>query len=56
MFLLQGFRIFNTWMGDPSKVLLLEETIKVIKSQNLIQNVRDVGKVLRDGLHELQVR
>ena len=48
-------RIFNTWMGDPSKVLLLETIVDVIAEDNLQQVVRDSGKVLMKGLHELQV-
>lgn len=47
-------RIFNTWMGDPSKVLLLETIVDVIAEDNLQQVVRDSGKVLLKGLHELQ--
>ena len=27
----KGFRIFNTWLGDPSKLILLEKVIEVIK-------------------------
>ncbi|XP_065174299.1 4-aminobutyrate aminotransferase, mitochondrial [Atheta coriaria] len=31
----QAYRVFNTWMGDPGKLLLLEAILKVIKQQNL---------------------
>uniref|UniRef100_T1K226 Uncharacterized protein n=1 Tax=Tetranychus urticae TaxID=32264 RepID=T1K226_TETUR len=27
----QDFRIINTWLGDPSKLVFLEKLIKVIK-------------------------
>jgi 4-aminobutyrate aminotransferase-like enzyme len=41
---LQALRIFNTWIGDPSKVILLEAVVKVIKQQNLLSQVNEVGK------------
>ncbi|XP_072030974.1 4-aminobutyrate aminotransferase, mitochondrial-like [Amphiura filiformis] len=47
-------RIFNTWMGDPSKVLLLETIIDTIAKDNLQKVVEDSGKVLMAGLFELQ--
>ncbi|KAG8145458.1 hypothetical protein E2320_011989 [Naja naja] len=47
--------IFNTWLGDPSKNLLLAEVINVIKREDLLSNVTHAGKVLLMGLLELQV-
>ena len=55
MYFLQGYRIFNTWIGDPSKVILLEEMINVIERENLLPTVREVGKKLVDGMTQLQV-
>ena len=52
---LQALRIFNTWIGDPSKVILLEAVVKVIKQQNLLSQVNEVGKHLWSGLHDLEV-
>lgn len=52
---LQALRIFNTWIGDPSKVILLEAVVKVIKQQNLLSRVNEVGKHLWSGLHDLEV-
>ena len=49
-------RIHCTWMGDPSKVILLEAVLDTIAKDNLQQVVNDSGKVLLAGLHELQVR
>ena len=49
-------RIFNTWMGDPSKVIILEAVLDTIAKDNLKQVVKDSGKVLLEGLNELQVR
>ncbi|GBP30672.1 4-aminobutyrate aminotransferase, mitochondrial [Eumeta japonica] len=50
----QAYRIFNTWMGDPSKLILLGEVIKVIKTRNLLELVNETGKVLKDGLHGIE--
>lgn len=50
----EGYRIYNTWMGDPSKLILLEEVLHVIREDNLIANVQDVGQYLMQGLLELQ--
>ncbi|CAH1170440.1 unnamed protein product [Phaedon cochleariae] len=48
------YRIFNTWMGDPGKAILLEAVLKVIKSQNLLEQVEKSGRRLLCGLHDLQ--
>lgn len=50
----QAYRVFNTWMGDPGKVLLLERILEVVKRDNLLQNVERVGKVLKGGLLEVE--
>ncbi|MEE6498485.1 hypothetical protein FKM82_003124 [Ascaphus truei] len=50
------YRIFNTWLGDPSKNLLLAEVLNVIKREDLINNTVQAGKVLLDGLLEFQSR
>lgn len=50
----QEYRIFNTWVGDPGKLLLLESIIKTIKRDNLLDNVRRAGDVLKSGLLTLQ--
>ncbi|XP_070581389.1 4-aminobutyrate aminotransferase, mitochondrial-like isoform X2 [Ptychodera flava] len=49
-----GFRIFNTWMGDPSKVILLEKVIETIQKDNLLQNTKDTGEYLLQNLKELE--
>lgn len=46
----EAYRVFNTWMGDPGKVLLLEQILNVIKRDNLLANVERVGKHLKSGL------
>lgn len=53
---LKAGRIFNTWVGDSSKVLLLEAVINTIKEYKLLETVQDTGDYLRKGLHEMEVR
>lgn len=50
----EGYRIFNTWLGDPSKMLLLQEVIKVIKEHNLLQNMETTGHYLLKNMKALQ--
>ncbi|XP_072162609.1 4-aminobutyrate aminotransferase, mitochondrial isoform X2 [Bemisia tabaci] len=50
----QPYRVFNTWMGDPSKLLILEEVLNVIKRDSLLENVRITGDVLKSGLLRLE--
>lgn len=52
----QPYRIFNTWMGDPSKNILLAEVLNVIKRERLLDEVTRSGKALLHGLYELQVQ
>uniref|UniRef100_A0A3P9NNI4 4-aminobutyrate aminotransferase, mitochondrial n=1 Tax=Poecilia reticulata TaxID=8081 RepID=A0A3P9NNI4_POERE len=53
---LQPYRIFNTWMGDPSKNLFLVEVLNVIRRENLLEEVTRSGKALLNGLYELQAQ
>ncbi|XP_015838699.1 4-aminobutyrate aminotransferase, mitochondrial-like [Tribolium castaneum] len=48
------YRIFNTWMGDPGKLMLLEVIIKVMREQNLLETVQKAGKRLKCGLHQFE--
>lgn len=50
----QEYRVFNTWCGDPGKVLMLEAILKVIKRDNLLDNVKKTGDVLKKGLLDAQ--
>uniref|UniRef100_H2MZP0 4-aminobutyrate aminotransferase n=1 Tax=Oryzias latipes TaxID=8090 RepID=H2MZP0_ORYLA len=50
------YRIFNTWMGDPSKNLFLAEVLNVIRRENLLEEVARSGKALMNGLYELQAQ
>ena len=50
----QPFRVFNTWMGDPGKLLILEQILNVIKRDSLLDNVNKVGEKLKKGLFDAQ--
>lgn len=49
-----GYRIFNTWMGESSKLLLLETVLQVIREEELLERTKKVGAMLLDGLHQAQ--
>jgi len=50
----EALRVFNTWMGDPSKLVMLEAVTNVIKRDNLLENVRRSGEKLLQGLKALE--
>lgn len=52
----ESFRIFNTWMGDPSKFPMLERTLDTVKSQNLVKQANDMGKDLLATMKDLEVQ
>jgi 4-aminobutyrate aminotransferase/(S)-3-amino-2-methylpropionate transaminase len=52
----QAYRIFNTWMGEPSKVQVLKTVLDVIKRDDLLENVRNTGELLLGTLKKFQVR
>jgi len=52
----QPYRIFNTWVGDPGKLILLDAVLKTIRSENLLEETSKSGSVLLDGLTDLQNR
>jgi len=51
-----SYRIFNTWVGDPGKLILLDAVLKAIKSENLLDNTVQAGNVLLSGLKEAQTK
>uniref|UniRef100_A0A0A9YM18 (S)-3-amino-2-methylpropionate transaminase n=1 Tax=Lygus hesperus TaxID=30085 RepID=A0A0A9YM18_LYGHE len=54
-FMVKGaYRIFNTWLGDPGKIVILQGVVEAIKKDNLLKQVQDTGKVLRSGLDSLE--
>lgn len=50
----QSYRVFNTWMGDPSKVILLEAILEIIKKENLLDRVTRVGDYMLKNLKNIQ--
>lgn len=48
------YRVFNTWMGDPTKIVLLDAILKVIKRDNLLSVVEQSGEVLMSGIRDLE--
>ena len=42
-------------MGDPSKLVLLETVVDVVKRDHLLRSVASVGEKLLKGLEALQV-
>lgn len=50
----QPYRIFNTWMGDPGKLLLLQGVLSVMKRDSLLSVVQKSGEKLLNGLYDLQ--
>ncbi|KAK6502522.1 hypothetical protein TWF506_003103 [Arthrobotrys conoides] len=51
-----AYRQFNTWMGDPARVLLFNTIIKEVERLNLVQNTAETGEYLYNGLAELSKR
>ncbi|XP_052268533.1 4-aminobutyrate aminotransferase, mitochondrial-like [Dreissena polymorpha] len=49
-----AFRVFNSWVGDPSKAALLEAVVKVIKGDNLLDRVKVTDQHLLNGLKQMQ--
>lgn len=42
-----GYRIFNTWMGDPCKALLFRAVVNTIKEEHLLDRVQACAVKLR---------
>jgi 4-aminobutyrate aminotransferase-like enzyme len=51
----QAFRIFNTWVGDPSKLVLLSAVLDTITEEKLLDLVSSTGTHLLKGLQEIEV-
>ncbi|CAG0883345.1 unnamed protein product [Cyprideis torosa] len=48
------YRIFNTWMGDPGKVIFLDSILAVMERENLLENVRRTGELMVKELRNLE--
>nr|CCA18593.1 4aminobutyrate aminotransferase putative [Albugo laibachii Nc14]CCA20550.1 4aminobutyrate aminotransferase putative [Albugo laibachii Nc14] len=49
----EGYRIFNTWMGDPAKLLMLEGFLHALDQDDLIENTNSTGVHLMKGFRQL---
>ncbi|XP_050393587.1 4-aminobutyrate aminotransferase, mitochondrial isoform X2 [Patella vulgata] len=52
----EGYRIFNTWFGDPARMPLLQAVVEVMQEENLIELNAKVGSYFLKGLTDLQKR
>ncbi|KAK6107810.1 Aminotransferase class-III family protein [Brugia pahangi] len=50
----EPYRIYNTWLGDPTKVILLEKALKVIERDNLLEQMRKVGATMQSELRKIE--
>lgn len=48
------FQTFNTWMGDPFKIILSNHIYKIIQEEKLLENSLDVGQYLMKQLRQLE--
>eukprot|EP00871_Galdieria_phlegrea_P002825 jgi/Galph1/3543/GphlegSOOS_G2215.1 len=46
----QAYRIYNTWMGDPLRLLQLHTITQVIEKDKLLQQVQGIGSTLKKQL------
>ena len=51
-----AYRIFNTWMGDPARLLQLEAVVACVKQYGLVANAAAAGGALKAGLERLATR
>lgn len=49
----EGYRIFNTWMGDPSKMIQLEAFLQTVEKDSLLENTCITGEYMQRGLADL---
>merc|ERR1739848_833833 len=47
-----GYRIFNTWMGDATKILFFRAVLDTIEQEGLKGVVQEVAKKLNGILHD----
>ena len=42
--------VFNTWVGDPARIEILDAILKTVEKENLLENVNQTGKYLKEEL------
>ncbi|KAF8372503.1 gta-1 [Pristionchus pacificus] len=50
----EGYRIYNTWMGDPTKLMLLEQVLNVYKKDGLLERAKVIGEEFQKNLASFQ--
>lgn len=50
----ETYRIFNTWMGDPSKMIQLQAFLETFEEDRLMENTKITGQFLLQGLETMQ--
>jgi 4-aminobutyrate aminotransferase/(S)-3-amino-2-methylpropionate transaminase len=48
------YRVFNTWMGDPTKLVQLEAVVETVRRDNLIAGVNQVADYTMKALRKLE--
>ncbi|WP_242605262.1 aspartate aminotransferase family protein [Fluoribacter gormanii] len=49
-----GKTYFNTFAGDPLQMIQSKLTLEIIKEEQLVENARAMGDLLKDGFSQLQ--
>lgn len=49
-----GKTYFNTFAGDPLQMIQAKLTLDIIKEEQLVENARVMGDLLKDGLNQLR--
>ncbi|KAH1304437.1 hypothetical protein KXW65_002883 [Aspergillus fumigatus] len=52
----KAYRQFNTWMGDPARVIMSNAVIDEILSKNLVERTARIGDILYERLAALSTR
>jgi len=47
-------KIFNTWVGDPARLNMLETVVETVEKDDLLKRTREAGTTLLQGLKQLQ--
>lgn len=50
----QSYRVFNTWLGDPTKMIMLEAVLDTIQREKLLDRVTTVGDYMLKQLKCLE--
>ena len=45
-----GPSVFNTWVGDPGRMLILDAILRTVEEENLLENANEAGNYVMDEL------